>query len=48
MAPPDEVKVDQQFTVVYRLVLEEDEFWQWAVIEADYNVFGDIRDTVIT
>ena len=47
-APPDEVAVDEPFTVVFELLLDDDEFWLWAVDEADYNVFADISTTSIT
>lgn len=46
--PPDVVKVDQEFTVTYRLLLDTDEFWEWAVNGGIYNVFGDVTTANIT
>ena len=47
-APPDDVRVGEEFTVTYELLIEDDEFWDWAVTGADYNVFSDVSSASIT
>ena len=48
VAPPEQVDVEEQFSVVYSLEIDQSLFWKWAVADAEYNVFSKIQDIDIT
>ena len=42
VAPPDEIVAEESFTVTFAVTVDDDEFWDWAVTDGDYNVFEDV------
>ena len=39
--PPDEIKAEEPFTLSYSLVIDDDVFWPWAVLDiGKTNIFS--------